>query len=143
MNAERVSGTLAAAVTPLRKGGRRLDEDAFGPLLEFYAAAGLDGLLVLGTTGEGILLSAEERKRAAELAVVGAGGLKTIVHCGAQTTAETAVLAAHAGSAGADGFGAGVIRPMAQKMTPQTMRTRPPPTPRTPTAPLFRCSPKT
>ena len=56
MTTQRISGTLAAAVTPLRDDGTRLDEDAFAPLLEFYAAAGLDGLLVLGTTGEGILL---------------------------------------------------------------------------------------
>jgi dihydrodipicolinate synthase/N-acetylneuraminate lyase len=98
-----ISGTLAAAVTPLRDGGRRLDVDAFGPLLEFYAGSGLDGLLVLGTTGEGILLDAEERRRAAELAVAGAGPLRLIVHCGAQTTAETSDLAAHAANAGADG----------------------------------------
>jgi dihydrodipicolinate synthase/N-acetylneuraminate lyase len=107
---ERITGTLAAAVTPLRDGGARLDEDAFAPLLEFYAAAGLDGLLVLGTTGEGILLSSEERRRAAELAVAGAApSLKVIVHCGAQTTADTVALAAHAAEIGARG--AAVIAP--------------------------------
>lgn len=99
---ERISGTLAAAVTPLCDGGERLDEHAFGPLLEFYAASGLDGLLVLGTTGEGILLSQVERRRAAELAVAGAGTLRVIVHCGAQTTAETSALAADAAETGAD-----------------------------------------
>jgi 4-hydroxy-tetrahydrodipicolinate synthase len=50
-------GTLAAAVTPLREGGAALDEDAFGPYVEFLRAGGLDGILALGTTGEGILLS--------------------------------------------------------------------------------------
>jgi dihydrodipicolinate synthase/N-acetylneuraminate lyase len=99
----RISGTLAAAVTPLRDDGERLDEDALGPLLEFYATRGLDGLLVLGTTGEGILLAREERRRVAELAVAGAGSLDVIVHCGAQTTAETSALAAHAAETGADG----------------------------------------
>ena len=102
MAEERISGTLAAAVTPLRDAGRRLDEDAFAPLLEFYGASGLQGLLVLGTTGEGILLGQDERRRAAELAVAGAGPLRVIVHCGAQTTAETSALAAHAAEAGAD-----------------------------------------
>ena len=62
-----IHGALAAAVTPLRDGGRRLDEDAFGPVADFLAAGGLDGILALGTTGEGILLSADERRRAAEL----------------------------------------------------------------------------
>jgi dihydrodipicolinate synthase/N-acetylneuraminate lyase len=103
MQAQRISGTLAAAVTPLRDGGDRLDEDAFGPLFEFYAAGGVDGVLVLGTTGEGILLSAEERRRAASLAIAAAGALSVIVHCGAQTTAGTSELAAHAAEAGADG----------------------------------------
>jgi dihydrodipicolinate synthase/N-acetylneuraminate lyase len=104
MGTERISGTLAAAVTPLRDGGSRLDEDAFAPLLEFYGASGIEGLLVLGTTGEGILLQARERRRVAELAVTGAGRLRVIVHCGAQTTAETCALAAHAAEAGADGI---------------------------------------
>jgi dihydrodipicolinate synthase/N-acetylneuraminate lyase len=103
MDEQRISGTLAAAVTPLRDAGRRLDEDAFAPLLEFYGAGGLEGLLVLGTTGEGILLDHRERRRAAELAVAGAGRLWVIVHCGAQTTAETCALAAHAAETGADG----------------------------------------
>jgi len=99
---ERISGTLAAAVTPLCDGGERLDEDAFGPLLEFYEANGIDGVLMLGTTGEGILLGSGERRRAAELAVAAVGALRVIVHCGAQTTAETSALAAHAAEAGAD-----------------------------------------
>jgi dihydrodipicolinate synthase/N-acetylneuraminate lyase len=98
-----ITGTLAAAVTPLRDHGERLDEEAFGPLLSAYAASGLNGLLMLGTTGEGILLTAAERRRVAELAVADSGGLAIIVHCGAQTTAETTALAAHAASAGADG----------------------------------------
>ena len=98
-----ISGTLAAAVTPLRAGGDRLDEDAVGPLLDFYLASGLDGALVLGTTGEGVLLTEEERRRVAELAVAGAGALRVIIHCGAQTTAQTRRLADHAAEAGADG----------------------------------------
>src|SRR5919201_5956294 len=96
-----VRGALAAAVTPLRDEGAALDEDAFGPYVEFLAAGGLDGVLVLGTTGEGILLSAAERRRAAELFLE--GPLPVIVHCGAQTSAETSALAEHAAGAGAAG----------------------------------------
>jgi dihydrodipicolinate synthase/N-acetylneuraminate lyase len=94
-------GALAAAVTPLRDEGAALDEEALGPYLEFLAAAGLDGILALGTTGEGILLDAAERRRAAELFL--AGPLPVIVHCGAQTSAETCALAEHAAGAGAAG----------------------------------------
>src|SRR4249919_553153 len=94
-------GALAAAVTPLRDDGAALDEEAFGPYLDFLAAAGLDGILALGTTGEGILLSAAERRRAAELFLD--GPLPVIVHCGAQRTAETVALAEHAAASGAAG----------------------------------------
>jgi dihydrodipicolinate synthase/N-acetylneuraminate lyase len=94
-------GALAAALTPLREDGAALDEEAFRPYAEFLAGAGLDGTLALGTTGEGILLSAAERRRAAELFID--GPLPVIVHCGAQTTAETAALAEHAAGAGAAG----------------------------------------
>jgi len=94
-------GALAAALTPLRDDGAALDEEAFRPYLEFLAAGGLDGILALGTTGEGILLSALERRRAAELFLD--GPLPVIVHCGAQTTAETVALAKHAAASGAAG----------------------------------------
>jgi dihydrodipicolinate synthase/N-acetylneuraminate lyase len=94
-------GALAAALTPLRDDGSALDEDAVEPYCAFLAAGGLDGLLVLGTTGEGILLSVPERRRAAELFV--AGPLPAIVHCGAQTTADTVALAEHAAELGAAG----------------------------------------
>ena len=94
-------GALAAAVTPLAAGGAALDEDAFAPLVAFYAEAGLDGLLALGTTGEGILLGRQERAWAAELFLT--GSLPVIVHCGAQSTADTVALAEHAAGAGAAG----------------------------------------
>ena len=94
-------GALAAALTPLRDEAAALDEDAFRPYLDFLAAGGLDGILALGTTGEGILLSAAERRRAAELFLE--GPLPVIVHCGAQTTAETVALDEHAAASGAAG----------------------------------------
>lgn len=97
-------GVLAAAATPLRDGGRALDEEAFVPLVDFLAEAGLDGVLALGTTGEGILLSVSERRRVAELFVEAAAGrLQVAVHCGAQTTADTVALAHHAAALAAAG----------------------------------------
>jgi dihydrodipicolinate synthase/N-acetylneuraminate lyase len=99
-----ITGCLAAALTPLRDGGDWLDEAAFQPLTDFMAGAALDGLLAMGTTGEGILLTVAERRRVTELFVEAAGGrLKVVAHCGAQTTRDTAVLAEHAARAGADG----------------------------------------
>jgi dihydrodipicolinate synthase/N-acetylneuraminate lyase len=98
-----IRGTLAAAATPLTQGGATLDEAGFSPLVDFLAEGGLDGLLALGTMGEGILLSVAERRRAAELFLEHAAGrLQVAVHCGAQTTADTVALAEHAAAAGAD-----------------------------------------
>jgi dihydrodipicolinate synthase/N-acetylneuraminate lyase len=96
-------GNLAAAITPLRDDGAALDEDAFAPYVDFLFDGRLDGMLALGTTGEGILLSVAERKRAAELFVGAASGrFQVAVHAGAQTTADTVELARHAVEAGAD-----------------------------------------
>ena len=95
-------GTLAAAVTPLRDGGAALDDDAFGPVVEFLHEGGVDGLLAFGTNGEGILLSVAERKRGLRLFIdAAAGRLQVAAHCGAQTTADTVALAADAVEAGA------------------------------------------
>ena len=98
-----IKGALAAALTPLRDNGQALDEDVFGPYADFLAEGGLDGMLALGTTGEGILLSVAERKRATELFIeASAGRLQVAAHCGAQTTSDTVELTRHAVEAGAD-----------------------------------------
>jgi dihydrodipicolinate synthase/N-acetylneuraminate lyase len=103
----RLGGALAAAVTPLRAGGEAVDLAAIGGLLEFYSAAGLDGLLILGTTGEGILLSPEERRRVTERFLADRDGrLRIVVHCGAQSTRDSVDLAAHAAHHGAEGVAA-------------------------------------
>lgn len=94
-------GAIAASVTPLREG--RLDEPAFGAVVDFLATGGLDGMLAFGTNGEGVLFSVEERRRGLELFLeAGSGRLQVAAHCGAQTTADTVALASHAAEAGAD-----------------------------------------
>src|SRR5918992_5029413 len=92
---------IVAAVTPLRDGGSQLDEGAIGPYVAFLESHGADGVFACGTTGEGILLTLEERRRAAS-AYRGALSGALIVHAGAQTTADTVALAADAAEIGAD-----------------------------------------
>jgi dihydrodipicolinate synthase/N-acetylneuraminate lyase len=88
-------GALAAAVTPLRDG--RLDAAAVGPYVDFLHSHGVDGLLALGTTGEGVMFSVAERREIAEaFQAAAAGRLQVAVHCGAQTTHDTVALAEHA-----------------------------------------------
>ena len=98
-----LTGAIAAAATPLTDGGRDLDEGAVGPLTRFLADGGIDGALVCGTTGEGILLSPPERVRVAERFVEARpDGFQIAIHAGAQSTADTVALATHAKEIGAD-----------------------------------------
>ncbi|MGZ4339619.1 MAG: dihydrodipicolinate synthase family protein [Gaiellaceae bacterium] len=92
---------IAAALTPLRGGGEELDLDAFDPYLAFLAERGIEGVLLLGTTGEGMNLSVAERTAALDRA--SRGPLPVIAHCGAQTTAATVALCEHAAGAGVEG----------------------------------------
>ena len=97
-----IRGVYAAALTPLRDGGAALDEDTVAPYAAFLAAGGVDGVLVGGTTGEGVLLRAQERRTLLERFLEACEGrIGVAAHCGAQTTAETVELAAHAAEAGA------------------------------------------
>ena len=98
-----LAGALAASVTPLRDHGSAIDDDAFGPLTDFYVREDIDGILALGTAGEGISLRVDERRRVADLFLQASDRrLQVAVHCGAQTTADTVTLAAHAAEVGAD-----------------------------------------
>lgn len=93
--------TIPAALTPLRDGGKTIDDAAFAPYVEFLRANGAQGLLALGTTGEGI--SFDVRERAHVIDLFAAEPLPVIAHCGAQTTADTIALAKHAKDAGVAG----------------------------------------
>jgi len=96
-------GAIAAALTPLTGRGAAIDEGAIPPYVDFLASHGVDGILTLGTTGEGVLFDLDERRRIAELFKEAAGTrLQLAVHCGAQTTADTTTLAEHAATIGAD-----------------------------------------
>jgi dihydrodipicolinate synthase/N-acetylneuraminate lyase len=98
-----LSGAIAASVTPLRDGGSEADEEAIGPLVSFLSDGGVDGAFVCGTTGEGVLLTVDERRRVAEGFVrARPEGFGIAVHAGAQSTADTVALATHAKEIGAD-----------------------------------------
>ncbi|HZT93186.1 MAG TPA: dihydrodipicolinate synthase family protein [Gaiellaceae bacterium] len=96
-----LKGAIAAAVTPLRDGA--FDRAAVAPYLDFLAAHDLDGVLVLGTTGEGVMFPCAQREEiGAAFVEAAAGRLQVAVHVGAQTTHDTVTLAARAAEAAAD-----------------------------------------
>ena len=60
-------GTFTALVTPFRDGG--IDVSAFEQLIETQIAAGITGIVAIGTTGESPTLSHEEREQVIHVAV--------------------------------------------------------------------------
>jgi dihydrodipicolinate synthase/N-acetylneuraminate lyase len=114
-------GAIAAALTPLVENSTSPDEDAFGPYVDFLVSKGVDGLLALGTTGEGVLFDPGERRQIAELFIdAGRDRLQVAVHCGAQTTADTVALAEHAAMYGANAIA--VIAPPYFALDPDELR---------------------
>jgi dihydrodipicolinate synthase/N-acetylneuraminate lyase len=92
---------IVAAVTPLTDDGAQLDDGAIPAYVSFLESHGADGVFACGTTGEGVLLSLDERRRTAEAYRAALAGT-LIVHAGAQSTADTVALARHAREIGAD-----------------------------------------
>src|SRR5262245_6045215 len=93
---------LPALVTPLTHSGQ-LDKKSTERLIDHLYNKGIGGLYVTGSTGEGIYLVPEIRKRIAEIAASRSKGHgKTIVHVGAIQSALAIELADHAARIGAD-----------------------------------------
>ena len=63
-------GTFTALVTPFRNGA--IDVSAYEKLIETQIAAGITGIVAVGTTGESPTLSPEEREQVIRLAVTSA-----------------------------------------------------------------------
>ena len=96
-------GTYTALVTPFRND--RVDETAFTRLLEEQIAAGIDGVIPVGTTGESATLSMEEHLRVIELTVqVVNRRAKVFAGTGSNSTAEAIYLTHESENRGADGF---------------------------------------
>jgi len=96
------TGSLVAIVTPFKND--KVDERAFGDLIEWQVASGTNGIIPCGTTGESATLSHEEHHRVVRLAVeVVRRRIPVIAGAGSNSTAEAISLTKHAKEAGADG----------------------------------------
>jgi len=95
------SGVLTAMVTPFTNG--RVDFKAFEKTIEHQIAAGVHGLVPVGTTGETSTLTMDEHRDIVQLCVEKAAGrVKVIAGAGSNNTAEALDLAHHAKTVGAD-----------------------------------------
>lgn len=102
MTAPLFKGVITALITPLRDG--KVDEPAFRTLLERQIAAGVHGVVPMGTTGESASLHLDEHKRVVELCVeVAAGRIRVIAGAGSSATDKSIDLVRHAKTVGADG----------------------------------------
>lgn len=80
-----------------------VDQDRVRKLARYYVGKGVKGLYVGGSSGEGILQNAEERKQVLEAVMEEVKGeLTIIVHVGANSTREAVELSEHAEKFGAD-----------------------------------------
>ncbi|CAN5162497.1 4-hydroxy-tetrahydrodipicolinate synthase [soil metagenome] len=101
MTAPLFKGVITALITPLRDGN--VDEAALERLVERQIAAGIHGVVAVGTTGEGGGLTIEEHKRVTSICVrVAAGRIKVIAGAGSPATYESIDLATHGKAYGAD-----------------------------------------
>ncbi len=93
-------------VTPFDEQGQ-VSLERVERLTDFLIEKGVQCLYPLGTTGEMVRLSAEERKAVAETVVARAAGRATVyIHTGAVKLEDAVELSRHAAEIGADGIGA-------------------------------------
>jgi dihydrodipicolinate synthase/N-acetylneuraminate lyase len=98
-------GVLPAMATPLSGDGYDVDVDAVPRLVDFLIGAGVSGLFVGGTTGEGILLDISQRIALHEAAAVAvAGRVPLLLHVGTNNSRDTQTLIDQACATGADGI---------------------------------------
>lgn len=92
---------MTAILTPFDLQGK-LALEHFPALIEFQRQAGVDGLVVCGTNGEGTALSVVERKQALETAMAHRGDLKIVAGTGATSVTDALELTRHAADLGVD-----------------------------------------
>jgi 4-hydroxy-tetrahydrodipicolinate synthase len=93
---------IPAAVTPLTEGGRELMLDFVPQHLSYLEHRNADGVLTLGTNGEGPSLSLSERKQLIDAVITHRGRLRVFAGTGCAALPETIELSRYAIERGAD-----------------------------------------
>ena len=96
-----LTGSIVAIATPMVEGGA-LDLPALRKLIDFHAANGTAGVVIVGTTGESPTVDVDEHCQLIASAVEYSGGrIPVIAGTGANSTTEAVALTAFAKKAGA------------------------------------------
>ena len=96
-------GAISAIVTPFTADAATVDERALRDLVDRTVAAGADGIIACGGTGEFIALSTEERREVVRIVTEQAGGrIPVIAQTGGLSTREAIAHGEDAASVGAD-----------------------------------------
>lgn len=101
---EKFKGLWPAMFTPVLKNGEPAI-DQLEKLATLLISQGLDGLYILGSTGQGVLFTEDQRKKVTKVvSEVVSGRVPIIVQVGSLTTEESVRLAKHAEKCGVDGI---------------------------------------
>ncbi len=103
MNSTQFTGAFTALITPFHN--RQVDYDSLGKLVEAQIAAGVNGLVAVGTTGESPTLDMAEHAGVIRFVVeTAAGRVPVLAGTGANSTSEGLALTKGAHDAGANGM---------------------------------------
>ncbi|WP_284645568.1 N-acetylneuraminate lyase [Paenibacillus silviterrae] len=120
INRDAFRGIFTALVTPMQENGE-IDYASLDRLVEHQISQGIRGFYVGGSTGEGFILTSEERQQVLEAVVKAAKGRVTIIaHIGCISTRESIRLAKHAELQGVDAVSA--VVPFYYKVTMKEIR---------------------
>jgi 4-hydroxy-tetrahydrodipicolinate synthase len=98
----KLSGVFAANVTPFEPATLAVDHDWMARHIAYLRAHGCDGIVPLGTNGEGPAMSVGERKQVIDGALAAAGGMAVMPGTGCASLTDTIELTRYAFQAGAD-----------------------------------------
>src|SRR5690606_19008340 len=104
MNNTHFTGLIAATFTPFDLSGD-LNLKVIDPYANYLISKGINGIFVCGTSGEGLLMSVDERKRLLEAWMPFQDQLKIIAHVATPNYVESSALARHAAKVGVDAIG--------------------------------------
>ena len=113
-------GTYTVLITPLTADGRQVDVPALQRLVNWQIEQGIHGLIPLGSTGEFLSLSRDERQQVIETCIATAAGrVPVLIGTGAEWTDECVSLSKEAQAMGADGVM--IIPPFYSSPTPDEL----------------------